>query len=74
MGWSPYPPSVPTQAESPKDTVMGHLAHPRVPEASLVQQFQDFLSDGSPRRVQCGGSSVLQVLRGSRSWIWWLRL
>lgn len=39
-------------------TLMGHPAHCCIPEASLIQQFQDFFSDRGPRRVQCGGSSV----------------
>lgn len=41
----PGPRSVPAQAERPKETVMGRPAHPRIPEASLAQQFQDFFSD-----------------------------
>lgn len=45
VGWPPDPQALPAQAQSPKDTVRGCPAHPWIPEASLVQQLQDFFSD-----------------------------
>lgn len=45
VGWPPLAPHpCPPKPRAPR-TLMGRPAHRCIPEASLIQQFQDFFSD-----------------------------